>query len=259
MSDFSFKLLLSLGLGVVGGTALGFTPMGWQAAILAGMLLTVISEMFLVLLAHEKARQVNLAILNLTKTLPHGVGFSSFMTQAVISSLQHRRVELLQKGIEVQAREVPRFWTASILNIESSLEVATFIGPEHWWEKPYSEANVAAQKSKAAEGKSITRIFIWDTPEELERIRPFALDQKESGIAVAHVSLGTIDSDSKLAALVRELGTPDVALIDGRWAVFHHLDPETRDTERLVLSSDPEDADRIRRYLSLLKPMAEPF
>jgi hypothetical protein len=254
----AIKLVISLCFGVFLGIVLGLFRLGLEGGILAGMLLTVIAEMFFVLVAQDDARRVNLALINLAEALPQGRSFPNFISQTLISSLHDRTIELLEQGIEIKAKRVPLFWTTCVLNVDTSLNVAAYIAAENWWERPYSLANVSAQKGKAAEGKAISRVFIWKEQEEVERLLAHARDQQEAGISVQHISIAELDADKSISAWLANLGTPDVALIDGQWTVLHFLD-EQRDTVRLVVSRDPVKVQATRAYLDLLQQAAHPF
>lgn len=289
------KLALSFGIGIGGGVALGLVDvpgvleLDAGAAIVAGLLLTVVTELALIILAQDRAdrerrdllsraeliprlreaqrrsERATLGIASAARELSPGGGrFARFMAQNLIESLHKESRRVLEDGLEIEASEVPLFWTTCLLNADSTVKVASFIDPAAWWEKPYGRANVAVQKDKVRDdGLQITRIFIVDGDPEVERIRDTAEDQYRAGLTVRYIRRTEIDDDPLLAGHRDKAGSYDVALIGPGWTVVHYLDlepgAEHRHTRKLLMTKNPERREAVRSYLSLLEESAHRF
>jgi hypothetical protein len=245
----------------VGGGVISNLVLKLDSALsfIVGLLLFVSSELFLMLIAHENLERVNAAALSIADLLSKEGGFSNFYVILLLSSLRSHTRRMLEQGIEITAQEeTPRLWTESITHLETSLVVSSYVSPSHWWKKGYADPNIEIQKRKIAEGKSITRIFLWDDDAELQELKGIAATQKEGGIKVKQAQYKDILLDNKIKKCIQRIGTPDVAVIDNNWAFLHFLDNK-RDTKSLIITHNPEKVEVSREFLGLLQSMARDF
>ena len=260
MSNIGLKVLIGFVFAIVGGVICDLIfKLNDDISFLTGILLFISCELFLLILAHENMQKVSNLVLSLVKSLPEEGHFSDFYTIISLSSLRKHTRKLIDYGIEFhKGEEIPRIWTECITNIETSLTVVSYVSVSHWWRKGYAIPNLEIQKHKVTVGKKIVRIFLWDTNDEYEKLLKLAEVQKQSGILVKNVPFNTILSDKAIKKCLKKIGTPDVGVIDNKWAALLFLD-SNRDIKSLTLTHNQEIIDTSREYIGLVEPMAQGF
>ncbi len=254
------KIILSFISMILSGVIanLVFTFDKKESFIVALLVFAVLELLFLLLSFENLSKVGNIADL-IAHSFEESGNFSDFFNVELVSSLKKANREILSDGIRMgKKEEVILFWFKCLGNFETSAQITTYVHPEFWKTRGYLELILAIQKIKIREDGEIRRVFIWETPEEFDRLQELMKEHKSSGAKVKHLQRDSILKDIPLKRYAKQLGTLDLAILDNRYVLIHYLDGQ-RDTKSVKLTKDKKILEDSKNFFRLLELAAEEF
>jgi NDP-sugar pyrophosphorylase family protein len=232
-----------------------------QMSFIVALLVFAVLELLFLLLSFESLSEIGRIFNLIAQSFEKSGRFSDFFNVELVSSLGGANREILSDGISISKTEdVALLWLRCLSNFETSAQITNYMHPDVWVDMGYSRANLEVQKIMIAEKRvDIVRIFIWETPDEFDKLQEVMKEQKKFGAKVKHLQLDKISKNNTLQQYAKKLGTMDFVIFDNSYILLHYLDKQ-RNTKSAKLTKNKKVVENGKEFFNLLeKLVAEDF
>jgi hypothetical protein len=217
--DFLIKIIV-----VLAGLAIGYTTYKVAGAktevtgllsILVGLISTQVINSIIEFHRHsQEVKGINLKLANLLQKISEPVHTTSEL------------YNILRYGVtKITKEQIPNAWLELLWKIESRYFALSYTSPDFWWSQAFSKLAIEIQRVKRNVIKAeISRVFVYETDDELRRLQDVMLEQCKAGIRVRHISKDSIESKVLLKKLKSGIKTLDYALIDSKIVLLVYVD-----------------------------------
>ena len=135
---------------------------------------------------------------------------------------------ILRYGVtKITKEQIPNAWLELLWKIESRYYGLSYTNPDFWWNQAFSKLAIEIQKVKKNVSKAeISRIFIYENEDELEKLQEVMSEQWKAGITVRYIAKKEIEKKVLLKKLSSKIKTFDYGLIDSKIVLMVYVDKD---------------------------------
>ncbi len=228
-------LIIEVAAAVIAGLLTSYWISG-QFAFLVGLMTLILLEMFH--LRHNTA-SVNTTLCRISSVMEGMIGDGAFSEIRLLYGLcatSHADHHL----VSVPRDKILRFWRDCIGRAEAHWFVTTYTLADETWSLGWGqESSFAIQSERLASQCKITRVFVVDSDDERDDLFEIMQRQSRIDVDVKWILKEDLVGNKMVREALKELGTMEVAVIDGKWIYRTYLDPKRR-MKGASASDDPE-------------------